>query len=151
MNDRPSYVMLTQPQRRNIWGGAASQRQFAQRVNDPANPRSQRGNRAGGRIGVQQAAHQGLGRGAGTARFAVAAIAIGTLVALQSTTPVIAEAFLLPLDDRPWLNNEQSPAPTAPQARKDRPKQSIIRRYGRAPLCPPLKRKLMTEHSDLKL
>jgi len=66
-------------------------------------------------------------------------------------TPVIAEAFSLPQDDRPWLNKEQSPAPAAPQARKDRPKQSITRRNGRAPLRSLVKSKLMTERSDLKL
>ena len=35
--------------------------------------------------------------------------------------------------------------------RKDRPKQSITRRNGRAPLRSLVKRKLMTERSDLKL
>ena len=45
----------------------------------------------------------------------------------------------------------QSPAPAAPQARKDRPKQSITRRNGRAPLRALIKRKLMMERSDLKL
>jgi hypothetical protein len=60
-------------------------------------------------------------------------------------------AFSLRYADRPWLNNKQSPAPAAPQARKDRPKQSITRRKVRAPLRLLVQRKLMTERSDLKL
>ena len=69
---------------------------------------------------------------------------------MTQPTPVIAEAFSLPQDDYPWLNKEQSLTPAAPQACKDRPKQSITRGNSRARLRPLVKRKLMTEGCDLK-
>ena len=34
-------------------------------------------------------------------------------------SPIVAEPFSLPQDDRPRLNKEQSSAPTVPQSRKE--------------------------------
>jgi hypothetical protein len=64
---------------------------------------------------------------------------------------VIAKAPSLPLNNRPWLNKEQSIAPTTPQARKKRPEESINGGYSWTSLRPLVDTKLMAKRGDLKL
>ena len=47
----------------------------------------------------------------------------------KRVSPVVAEAFSLLQNNCPGLNKKQSPAPTVPQARKERPEKPITRGY----------------------
>jgi hypothetical protein len=64
---------------------------------------------------------------------------------------VIAKAPSLPLNNRPWLNKEQSIAPTTPQACKKRPENSINGGYSRTSLRPLVGTKLMAKRGYLQL
>jgi hypothetical protein len=65
-------------------------------------------------------------------------------------SPVVAEASSLPLNNCPWLNKEQSIAPTTPQARKKGPEKSITGGNSRASLRPLVHGKLIAKRGDLK-